>query len=317
MDRCRQLCGASDPGRAGPAPTVGAGRSDRGDSARGPTLSPRRRRHGLRLSRVARTLLASIFPAVGIAAAWSSVEDPRKTRETAAVAALALLPALVQEVCCERSRSSGRGSPSAGSPSGAALGALAVPGRAVLASCPPRSGAGSSTSTPCSCPSIRRDRRCTSSCCAQSSRSPRHCAPRRSAPPARGSGGHRRRGRLACHARRRPDVAIGAVALAAALAIPLVLRVGSVRLRARRRDRRARRGRCGLDELGDDAREQWRRRLGELDLVERRPRRAPFSSSGTRTTTGSGSRARQRSSCASTGPRRRTTGEPRRSTSSR
>ena len=46
---------------------------------------------------MARTLLASIFPAVAIAAAWSSVEDPRKTREAAAVAALALLPALVHE----------------------------------------------------------------------------------------------------------------------------------------------------------------------------------------------------------------------------
>ncbi len=46
---------------------------------------------------MARTLLASIFPAVAIAAAWSSLEDPRKTPEAAAIAALALLPALLHE----------------------------------------------------------------------------------------------------------------------------------------------------------------------------------------------------------------------------
>ena len=46
---------------------------------------------------MARTLLACVFPAIAIGAAWSSLEDPRRTAEAAAVAALALLPALVRD----------------------------------------------------------------------------------------------------------------------------------------------------------------------------------------------------------------------------
>ena len=42
-----------------------------------------------------RTLAASLFPATAIAAAWLALEDPRRVREGAAIAAIAILPALV------------------------------------------------------------------------------------------------------------------------------------------------------------------------------------------------------------------------------
>jgi len=44
---------------------------------------------------VARTLLAALFPAVGITVAWLALERPPETREGVAIAALAVLPALV------------------------------------------------------------------------------------------------------------------------------------------------------------------------------------------------------------------------------
>lgn len=43
-----------------------------------------------------RTLAASLLPALAIAGAWLSVEDPRRVREGAAIAAFALLPALMR-----------------------------------------------------------------------------------------------------------------------------------------------------------------------------------------------------------------------------
>ena len=45
---------------------------------------------------MARTLLASLLPVAAITATWLSLEDPRRLREGAAIAALALLPALIR-----------------------------------------------------------------------------------------------------------------------------------------------------------------------------------------------------------------------------
>ena len=45
---------------------------------------------------MARTLAASLFPAIAIAAAWLSLEEPRRLRESAMIAALAILPALAR-----------------------------------------------------------------------------------------------------------------------------------------------------------------------------------------------------------------------------
>jgi protein-glutamine gamma-glutamyltransferase len=44
---------------------------------------------------VGRTLAASLFPAIAIAAAWLGLEDPRRVREAAALVLLAVVPALV------------------------------------------------------------------------------------------------------------------------------------------------------------------------------------------------------------------------------
>ena len=43
-----------------------------------------------------RTLAATLLPAVAITAAWLGLEEPRLVRESAAIAALAILPALVR-----------------------------------------------------------------------------------------------------------------------------------------------------------------------------------------------------------------------------
>ena len=91
------------------------------------------------------------------------------------------------------------------------------------------------------------------------------------------------------------SVAIGALALAAALSIPLVLRVRSGRRWPRESWRLRSSSARGLGIGGDDDRPRGRSRLGELGSVRRVGARRASGSRGTRTTRASASRRRRRS----------------------
>ena len=178
---------------------------------------------------MARVLAACMLPALAIAVAWLRVEEPRIAGSSARRRA--------------RSRSRRRSSRAAGSAPSAvplrcgrrldrvrqrAVGAPAVPRRAGLGPLPRPSEPGiagfyasSSRSSPPGAP------RCTASCSPRSSASCSPSAARRRAAAGRRRGRDGRGRRLARDAHERARRALGALALAAALSIPLVLRARS------------------------------------------------------------------------------------------